>query len=129
MALLKRIGFYVIGLSIGIIILAVLLKKKAEGTGVEFCYFPNCRVLKDLRSKPMVFSDDINELLRTEKLDSTDISSFFREGNIDFGKSNTKSKPCKTYVIEGTVNERAVVMEVDNCLQNVVVKELVFNAN
>jgi hypothetical protein len=63
MPFLKRLGYYLIGLSLGLVFLAFLLKKKTSETGSEFCYFPNCRVLKDLRSKPLAFSGNIEELL------------------------------------------------------------------
>ncbi len=53
MAFLKRLGYYMVGLAIGIVILTFLLKKKTTETGTSFCYFPNCRVLKELRSKPL----------------------------------------------------------------------------
>lgn len=127
MAFLKRLGFYLFGLAIGLVFLAFFFKKKSEETGVEFCYFPNCRVLKDIRSKPLTYSDKINRMLRDKELDSTDISYFFSEGDIDFGKSSTKSNPCKTYWIEGEFRGRDAVLNVKNCLEEVVVEDLKLN--
>ncbi len=120
----KRLGFYLFGLSIGIIFLAFFFKKKTKETGVSFCYFPNCRTLKDMRSKPISYSEEINQLLENQQLDTTDINSFFRDGDVDFGRSDTKSVPCKTYFIEGIIDENEAVLEVKNCLEKVLVQGL-----
>lgn len=124
MPFLKRLGFYLIGLSIGLIFLAFFFKKKSEGTGTEFCYFPNCRVLKDLRSKPLSYSDKATAEIAAKALDSADIAYFFREGDVDFKKSNTKAKPCKTFVIEAEVKQKELVMTVSNCEEKAVVEDI-----
>lgn len=122
----KRLGFYMIGLSIGMVFLAIFLKKKSEETGVYFCYFPNCRTLKDIRSKPVFYSDEVQKLFQNKQLDSVDIAYFLNEGEVDFGKSNTKSVPCKTYFIEGLVKEKEALMKVENCLEKVLVQHIDF---
>lgn len=126
MAFLKRLGFYLVGLSIGLVFLAFFLKKKSEETGVEFCYFPNCRTLKDIRSKPISYSEEISELLQNKRLDSTGIAYFLTEGNVDFGKSDTKSKPCKTYFIKGKVMNEEAVLKVRNCSEKAIIENLSF---
>ncbi len=120
----KRLGFYLIGLSIGIVFLAFFFKKKTEATGVSFCYFPNCRTLKDLRSKPISYSDEIQALLANKQLDTIMITNFFQNGDVDFGRSDTESKPCKTYFIEELVNEKERVLQVKNCPTEVLVEKL-----
>ncbi len=125
MAFLKRLGFYLVGLSIGIVFLTIFLKKKSEETGVEFCYFPNCRTLKDIRSKQMLYSENIDGMLADKELDSLDIATILRDGEVDFGKSDTKSAPCKTYYIEGFIAEKEAVLKVKNCQQEVLIEEIV----
>ena len=120
----KRLGFYLFGLSIGIIFLAFFFKKKTEETGTSFCYLPNCRTLKDMRSKPISYSEEIKALIASQELDSTDITKFFIEGDVDFGKSDTKSVPCKTYFIEGIVGEKNAVLEVKNCQEQIFVSSI-----
>lgn len=120
----KRLGFYLFGLSIGIVFLAFFFKKKTEETGTSFCYFPNCRTLKDMRSKPIAYSDEIQSLLVTNELDTLMINDFFQNGDVDFGRSDTKSKPCKTYFIAGITNEKETVLKVKNCPTKVLVEQL-----
>ncbi|MCW5516696.1 DUF4258 domain-containing protein [Muriicola sp. Z0-33] len=123
MPFLKRLGFYLVGLSIGLVFLAFFFKKKSEETGTSFCYFPNCRVLKDIRSKPISFSDQAATEIEAKGLDSTDIAYFLSDGNIDFKNSDTSSKPCKTYIIKAKFNGNTGVMKIANCEQKTEVQE------
>lgn len=115
MAFLKRLGFYLIGLSIGLVFLFFFLKKKSDETGVSFCYLPNCRVLKELRSKPSTYSEQIDQMVADQTLDSLTIAYFMNEGDVNFKKSNTENTTCKTYLIEGMVKEKLMVLTVKNC--------------
>ena len=117
-------GFYLIGLSIGLIFLVIFLKNKTEETGTTFCYLPNCRVLKELRAKPQKYSAAFQQLLDNGTIDSLGIASFLTEGDIDFRNSDTKSDPCKTYRIQGLLNEDEAVLVVDNCKDTIVLKAI-----
>ena len=96
MGFLRRLGWYLVGLSIGIVFLVFFLKKKSGEEGIDFCYFPNCRVLKDMRSKPLVFGEALPEAYR----DTLVVKSILADGNVDFAKSDTKAEPCKVYFVE-----------------------------
>jgi len=115
MPFIKRLGYFLFGLSIGLVFLAFFLKKKTQETGTSFCYFPNCRVLKDMRSKPLYFSKEIDSLLVNKLIDTTTIKYFFIEGDVDFSRSNTKISTCKTYVIEAEFENKSGVLQVRNC--------------
>ena len=60
------------------------------------------------------------------QLDSVQIAYFLREGNVVFEKSDTKSKPCKTYIIEVEFDEKPAVMTVQNCLDNALIEKVNF---
>ncbi len=120
MGFVRRLGWYLVGLSIGIVFLVFFIKKKSGGKDTEFCYFPNCRVLKDMRSKPLEFSDTLDEKFRDTLL----IRSFLKDGNIDFGKSDTKAEPCKIYRIERELETGSHRMEAHNCRGKVIVKKI-----
>ena len=106
---LKRLGWYLVGFSIGLIFLAFFINKKSGESDFEICYFPNCRVLKDIRSKKIRY---VNDLESTFSKDSVLWRSFFNDGNIDFSKSQTETKPCKTYQITNG-NDRTITVK--NC--------------
>ncbi|AEM72117.1 hypothetical protein Murru_3096 [Allomuricauda ruestringensis DSM 13258] len=120
MAFLKRLGWYLVGLSIGLIFLVFILKKKSGEEGLDFCYFPNCRVLKDMRSKPLTFSESLPEQYR----DSLLIQSFLEDGDVDFGKSDTKSEPCKTYFISHEYNGEELELKAKSCEEEVILEKV-----
>ena len=120
MGFLKRLGWYLVGLSIGMIFLVFFLKKKSGEGGFEICYFPNCRVLKDMRSKTLTFGEDLPEQYRDTLL----IQSFLMDGDVDFGKSDTKLEPCRVYFVSLEVNGVEMEMEAKNCPDNLVVETI-----
>ena len=110
MSFLKRFGFYLIGLSIGLLFLAFFLRKKAEGSGVEFCYLPNCRVLKALRSKPLEVEPELREAH-----DILAVQFLLREGDVEFGSSEPRAEPCGIFVVNGDYGEMHVRLTLENC--------------
>jgi hypothetical protein len=120
MAFIKRLGWYLVGVSIGLVFLAFILKKKSGEEGINFCYLPNCRVLKDIRSKTFSLANT-NDTISFEKLDD-EVKNILLNGNIDFGRSETKSKSCKTYFI---VSENdSITMEIKNCPKKAIIEEI-----
>ncbi len=115
MPFLKRLGYFPVGLSLGLIFLAFFLRKKTDETGAEFCYLPNCRVLKDLRSKPLQIDSALIPVV-----DTLLIQEILREGSVDFGSSNTQAKPCKTYRVELERKGGNAEITVNNCEAHVV---------
>ena len=108
MSFLRRLGIYLIGLSMGIVILSFFFK----GKEVSFCYFPNCRTLKDIRSKSVIISKNIDN--QTYTIDY--LKPIFWNGDVDFSKSATKSLPCRTYRIVGQAQDNTLLeLIVKNC--------------
>ena len=126
MPLLKRFGLFFVGLSMGLVFLTFFYKNKTRGTDAGFCYLPNCRVLKSIRSKPVTYSDKVNQLLENKTLDSVDIRYFLYKGDVDFSKSNTESEPCKTYLIHGLVREKKATARIKKCEDSAVVEDVTF---
>ncbi|MDV7398644.1 DUF4258 domain-containing protein, partial [Arthrospira platensis SPKY1] len=110
MKLYQRFAFYLLGLSIGIIFVFYFLNAKAESRGVEFCYLPNCRVLKDLRTKSFHYSDEASAKLAEAWLDTTDIRNTLRYGDVDFSKSNIPMDGGKYYIVEGKNEKKEPIL-------------------
>ncbi len=68
-----------------------------------------------MRSKTIHYSEAVNKLVEEQVLDSAAITGFLNDGNVDFGRSDTQSKPCKTYFIEGNIGDNSKVLKVKNC--------------
>lgn len=111
MNLLQRIGYYLGGLSIGLIILAFFL----NGKKTSCSYGPDARVLKNIRLKKIIYSDISNAQLITNNLDSTAVNYVLRKGNINFSESNARQKPCGMYSVEGDFKEKEIILTIENC--------------
>ena len=55
-------------------------------------------------------------------LDSLSLLDVFKNGKVDFGRSDTQREPCKEYVIVN--GEKTMELVVDNCSDEVIVKEV-----
>lgn len=120
MPLLKRIGFYLIGLSLGLIFLAYFFR----GKKTEFCYFPNCRVLKNINSKSLLFSSEIQQLIDNQTIGVHDIKNVLTDGKVRFSESNTNEKPCALYRIYGKTQSAKVALTVKNCEKEAEVQKI-----
>lgn len=83
---LKRLLYFSIGLFFGLLFLNFIIDQKTDGKGIDYCYFPNCRVLKDLRR-----NNDFAPFIK---------DSVLVEGKVLFNKSKTRLTPCQLYVVE-----------------------------
>jgi len=104
MKLIQRIGYYLGGFSLGLIILAFFL----NGKKVSCDYGPDARVLKNINSKTTKYNDNV-------VIDTTAMRYVLKEGDINFSESDTRKKPCGIYVIEGDYNEKEITLTIENC--------------
>lgn len=100
-----RLAFYLFGLLIGVIFMIYFMTAKAESRNVAFCYFPNCRVLKDLRSKPFYYSEQAQAVLEQKLIDTLDIKNCLTDGQVNFSLSNKPHQGGKLYVINYQANK------------------------
>ena len=73
----------------------------------------------------MYYSDIVSEQLKNKQIDSTDIVYVLTEGDVDFGKSDTKSISCKTYYVAGEIKNKKTILKIKNCLDKALVEEVV----
>lgn len=121
MHILKRVAYYLGGFSIGLIILAFFF----NGKKTSCAYFPEARVLKNLRTKAYSLSPEAEQSLATLQLDTIAINRLLKIGDVDFGESETRREPCAHYVIYGDdENGQPLRMELENCLEEVKITSL-----
>lgn len=100
-----RLAYYLFGLLLGGVFVMWFLKSKATDRGVEFCYFPNCRVLKDLRSKSLEIDSLAQQSFKEKWVTLEDIKQSLTYGDVDFEKSNEPYRKGKIYIIEGKTSK------------------------
>ncbi|MFV0541228.1 MAG: hypothetical protein ACK5MZ_08335 [Aestuariibaculum sp.] len=111
MKLIHRIGYYLGGFSIGLIILAFFF----NGKKTSCSYGPNARVLKNIRLKTIVYSSQSQSQINANNLDTVAINYVLKKGDVDFTKSNARQEPCGVYVVEGSYNEQDILLTIENC--------------
>ncbi|MGC1473437.1 MAG: hypothetical protein WA775_12665 [Psychroserpens sp.] len=123
MKLLHRIGYYLGGFSIGLVLLAFFL----SGKKTSCSYGPNARTIKNIMIKKQVYSEATESAMHTYSLDTLAISNLIKTGNVNFSESDTNPEDCKTYVIENELNDRDVILTVKNCKTTATLESFIFN--
>lgn len=106
-----RFAYYLVGFVIGLFFVAIVW----SGKDARCNYFPNARVLNDLRNKPFHYSEKASKILAEKWIDTVDIKNTLQYGDIDFDQSNKEFENGKIYIIEGqTVKSLPITLEVIN---------------
>lgn len=111
MKFIHRLGYYLGGFAIGLVLLMFFL----NGKDASCDYGPNARTVKNISNKPLSYSDRAYEFINTNELDSTTIVNLVKYGSVDFSKSDTELDSCKIYLIENSYKEQDMELKVQNC--------------
>lgn len=121
MMLLKRIGFYLIGVAIGSVAVAFFWNKK----DASFDYGMDARTLKTIRIKERLFSEEAKEVMLKRNIDTAQISSILRNADVDFSKGKPRQKPCAEYFITGKGNLKNVNLYVSRCDSTATIEKVI----
>ncbi|SDL19816.1 protein of unknown function [Salinimicrobium catena] len=111
MKFIHRLGYYLGGFSIGLVILAFFLSGKKTSCD----YTPDARVLKNIRIKERAYTEQALERMEMYQVDTSDISTILKKGDVDFSRSNTKLDSCKTYLVTGRSQIHNLELLFENC--------------
>ncbi|MBI9042269.1 DUF4258 domain-containing protein [Lutibacter sp.] len=106
----QRLPFFLGGLTVGIIIVAFFLGKK----NTTFDYGPNARLLKNIRIKERIFSNEALLTLSTYEIDTAAISQILKNGDADMW-NKIKMDTCIQYSIKGSDELEHISIVVKNC--------------
>lgn len=122
MKFVHRFAYYLVGLIMGCFFVALVF----SGKDTRCNYFPNARVLNNLRTKPFQYSEKAIQTLNEKWVDTTDIKNTLTFGDVDFDQSNVPSNKGKLYIIEGkTVKNQEIILKVTNYENKAVLEEII----
>lgn len=122
MKFVHRFAYYLIGLVMGCFFVALVF----SGKDTRCNYFPNARVLNNLRTKPFQYSDKAVQTLSEKWVDTADVKNTLTFGDVDFDKSNVPFNGGKTYIIEGkTAKNQEIILKVTNYEKKAVLEEII----
>ena len=111
MKFIHRLGFYLGGFAIGLIILFFFL----NGKRASCAYSPDARVMKNIRIKERIYSEEALLAMQRYKVDTALVSEVLRSGDVVFSRSNTQGDPCNTYLVTGQSDENMLELLFQNC--------------
>ncbi len=112
MNFIQRLGYYGAGLAIGIVVLLFFL----NGKNASCSYFPSERVLKNLRIKERIYSNEAKQSMIAQKIDTAEIRKALTTGDVDFNKSQTKLDSCKIYYVTNFLEaKKELALTIKNC--------------
>lgn len=120
MKLLHRIGYYLGGFSIGLILLAFFLGGKKASCD----YSPNARTIKNISIKKRFYSEETKRAMASYNLDSLAIVKLIKSSDVNFSESDTKSGTCKNYLLESEFEDRQVELWIKNCDSSATIESL-----
>ncbi|QXP73864.1 DUF4258 domain-containing protein [Tenacibaculum sp. AHE15PA] len=123
MQFLKRFGYYAIGLGFGSLIVLFIWK----GKDVSFDYGMDARTLKTIRIRKRLFSDKAVQVLTNSAIDTATVSAILKNGDVDFGKSKPRLKPCPEYFITGKDSLKHIDLYVIRCDSTTTIDKITIN--
>ena len=122
MKFVHRFAYYLIGLVMGCFFVALVF----SGKDTRCNYFPNARVLNNLRTKPFEYSPKAIQTLNEKWVDTADVRKTLTFGDVDFDQSNISVKKGKLYIIEGkTAANQEIILKVINYEKKAVLEEII----
>lgn len=118
---LKRVGYYLVGVAIGSLAVLYFWKNKK----VTFEYGMDARTLKTIRIKKRLFSEDAKVIMLQHQIDTAKISTILRNGDVNFGKSKPRLKPCAEYYITGNDSLKHIHLYVKRCDSTATIEKVI----
>ncbi|MDO1500517.1 hypothetical protein Q2T40_10290 [Winogradskyella maritima] len=122
MKFIHRLGYYLGGFAIGLIILMFFL----NGKDASCDYGPNARTTKNIASKTLKYSEDVAITMNNRDIDTIIAKQLIRYGDVDFSESETERDSCKVYHIENSYKDIPVILKVENCDSIATVLKMMF---
>lgn len=106
----QRLPYFLGGLFIGILVVIFIWGKK----NTSFDYGPNSRVLKNIRIKDRIFSEEVLDIINSKQIDTAQISQILSNGKADMW-NKVKVDSCTRYEISGAKELKNLKLVVQNC--------------
>jgi hypothetical protein len=109
MKLLYRLGYYFVGLSMGLVIVSVIFSGKRTTCN----YGPQARVLATLSAKSVRIAPALKQ--KHPELDSVRYMELLKNASVDFSKNTRGLDSCKMYTLTVGPNATPKLLTVENC--------------
>lgn len=112
----QRFKFFFLGSLMGIFFVILVFGKRMSCKQAVIEYFPNGRVLAEIRYKDLQWSPDTDQKFQELQVDSAFLyEEILMDGRVDFQKSDPRRQPCGKYLIHFQKEEQSYEMFVTKC--------------
>ncbi|MFT5761508.1 MAG: hypothetical protein ACI8WA_000623 [Polaribacter sp.] len=118
----KRVLYYLIGFSIGGIFVYFIW----TGKDVSFDYGMDARTLKTIRIREKVYTPEAQAVLTQNNLDSVTVNTILENGDVSFGDSKPRIKPCPEYLISGKGDFSNIQLYIKRCDSTATIQKVIF---
>ena len=122
---IKRFGIYLIGVALGSLIVMFFWNKKE----VSFDYGMDARVLKTIRVRTQHFSETAKNSMQRFNIDTAQVSAILKNGDVNFGKSKARIKPCPEYHITGKDSLQNIHLYIKRCDSIATIQKVIVGNN
>lgn len=108
----RRFLFYGVGLAMGLVITKFIAKQK----GAEFTYLPEGRVIKNLKTKKIVFHEKMNCYFDHADFTENQFENLFEEADLEvvFSESEAQKEPYAWYQLYADYQGKSYGFVVEN---------------
>jgi hypothetical protein len=121
--LIKRILYYLLGVFISAIGVYFFWQKK----NASFDYGMDARTLKTIRIRKRIFTEIAKKAMLQYNIDTLKIGKILYEGDVNFGQSKPRQKPCAEYYITGKKELEKVSLIITRCDSTATVEKVIVN--
>jgi len=121
--LIKRIFYYLIGVFISAIGVYFFWQKKKA----TFDYGMDARTLKTIRIRKRIYSKNAQKAMLNFNLDTLKVAAILNDGDVNFGQSKPRQKPCAEYYITGKKELKKVSLMITRCDSTATVQKVIIN--
>lgn len=107
----KRFFYFFIGAGLGILVVSFLFGNR----DIQCNYFPNDRVLYDLRQQKLTVAPAAKAFRYKQALPDSIWRWALERGDVDFEASEPRREPCKIYIIDFQAKTQALRLTVESC--------------
>jgi len=108
----RRLKLYAIGVGLGLVLTYGFFHDRYP------TWLPGSRVLEEINRTEVSYSQKAICLMKCGNISEEGVREILKDGDVDFSASETRAKPCPSYIIEGETKEgqslRVIIVKCDS---------------
>ena len=121
--LIKRIFYYLIGVFISAIGVYFFWQEKKA----TFDYGMDARTLKTIRIRKRIYSENAQKTMLEFNIDTLKITTILNDGDVNFGQSKPRQKPCAEYHVTGKKELKKISLRITRCDSTAIVEKVIIH--